>query len=62
MDIGQPPRNDDSKSMTVGDVGNGNCHMFAADGDHIDFFDSLMYNNYRKFMSECELRYYENDA
>ena len=46
-DIVQPPRNDDSKSMTVGDVGDGNCHMFAADGDHIDFFDSQMYNNYR---------------
>ena len=36
--------------------------MGAVDGIHIDFFGAQMYNNYRKTMSECELRYYENDA
>ena len=36
----------------MGDVGCG----------HIDFFGAQLYNNYRKSMSECELRYYENDA
>ena len=25
----------------------------------IDFFIAQMYNNYRKSMSECELKYYE---
>ena len=29
---------------------------------HIDFFGAQMYNDYRKSMSECELRYYEKDA
>ena len=36
--------------------------MGTADGGHIDFFGTKMYNNYRKSMSECEMRYYENDA
>ena len=36
--------------------------MGAVGCGHIDFFCAQMYNNYRKSMSECELRYYENDA
>ncbi len=36
--------------------------MGVVGGGHIDFFGAQMYNNYRKSMSECELRYYENDA
>ena len=36
--------------------------MGDTDGGHIDFFGAQMYNNYRKSMSECELRYYENYA
>lgn len=36
--------------------------MSTTDGGDIDFFGNQMYNNYRKYSSECELKYYENYA
>ena len=36
--------------------------MGAVGGGYIDFFGAQMYNDYRKYLSECELSYHENYA